>query len=189
LYLVSLAPLFPLSRRQEHEMTDVVDPPRDRPPYDERRPQPADGVFSRFDLLDRVGVGVAEFAEVALPDRPVTAPRINAGLLRQAGTAIVRDPEKRRIFMAYAGAVLLFSAVVATLLVTGMLGAAYEWIWRRVPGRPWTHVMRDHPWVYGLLAVGLSVVPFLLAPRGRWGRAFLTYVIFLIGFLGGHVFW
>ena len=43
--------------------------------------------------------------------------------------------------------------------------------------------MRDHPWIYAVLAVMLSVMPFLLAPRGRWGRAFLAYMLFGVGFL------
>jgi len=175
-------------RESEHVMTTALSPTRSQPP-ELRRPGSSAGVFESFDLLDRIGVGLAKFAGVEPPVRPASAPRLNAALLRQAGAAIVHDREKRTAFLVYASLVLAFSAAVVTLLATGMLAGAYEAIWSRVPGRPWTHVMRDHPWIYGVLAVWLSVVPFLLAPRGRWGRAFLAYVLFVVGFLGGHVFW
>ena len=171
-------------------MTITAERP-DRSP-DEHRPAPTAGILEHFDLLDRLGIAIARFADVELPDRPVTAPRINAELLRTAATSVLTDPAKRaqrRWLLAFASLVAAFSVVVGGLLVTGRLGALYEAIWRWYPGRPWTHVMRDHPWIYAVLAVGLAIVPFWLAPRGRWGRAFLTYVIFLIGFLGGHVFW
>jgi hypothetical protein len=40
-----------------------------------------------------------------------------------------------------------------------------------------------------VLAVMLSMVPFLLAPRRRWGRAFLAYMLFVVGFLPAMSFW
>jgi hypothetical protein len=174
-------------------MTAIVEFSEDgRPPDDEARPNPPAGILERFDLLDRLGVGIARFADVELPERGATAPRINARLLKDAATTVLTDPAKksqRKVLVVFASIVAVFSALVGSLLVTGRLGDFYRAIWSRFPGRPWTHVMRDHPWIYLVLAAGLAIVPFLLAPRGRWGRAFLTYVIFLIGFLGGHVFW
>ena len=170
----------------------TITPERTDPSPDEHPPPPPARTFERFDLLDRLGVAVARFADVDLPERRDAAPRINAELLREAATSVLTNPAKRaqrRWLLAFASLVVAFSAVVGGLLVTGRLGAFYEAIWEWYPGRPWTHAMRDHPWIYLVLAVGLAIVPFWLAPRGRWGRAFLTYVIFLIGFLGGHVFW
>jgi hypothetical protein len=164
----------------------------ERPSHEEQRPAPTAGILERFDLLDRLGVAIARFADVEPPDRRATAPRINAELLKEAARSVLTDPTKRlqrRVLVVFASLVATFSAVVGGLLVTGRLGAFYESIWRWYPGRPWTHVLRDRPWIFAVLATGLAIVPFLLAPRGRWGRAFLTYVIFLIGFLGGHVFW
>ncbi|MET0578599.1 MAG: hypothetical protein ABW122_08065 [Ilumatobacteraceae bacterium] len=165
-------------------------------PLDDRdqtqRPTPADrggGLLRGFDLLDRTGVALARFSGVALPDRPAPAPRIDSGLLRAAAGAIARDPAKRRAFLVAALAVAIFSATVTGLLASGHLGSFYELVWTHVGGRPWTHIMRDHPVSYAGLAVTLTIVPFVLAPEGRWGRAFLTYVIFWVGFLGGHVFW
>lgn len=144
--------------------------------------------FNEFDLLDTVGVYIFRFAGVP-PPPPRDGPRLDAVTLKRAARSVARDPRKRRIFLLFVAGVMAFSTVVALLLLNGTLGDLYESVWSRWPGRQWTHVMRDHPWIYGLLAVALAVIPFLLAPRHRWGRAFLTYVIFLIGFLGGHVFW
>jgi hypothetical protein len=170
-------------------MTTVLSPTRSQPQPEERRPSASAGVFESFDLLDRIGIGIAKFAEVEPPVRPASAPRLNAALLLRAGAAIAHSRTKRKAFLVFASLVLAFSAAVGALLATGVLADAYEAIWSRFPGRPWTHIMRDHPGIYGGLAVTLSVVPFLLAPRGRWGRAFIAYMLFVVGFLGGHVFW
>jgi len=155
-------------------------------------PHPPKGRLARvlheFDLLDTIGVSIARFAGVEAPP-PDDGPRLDFPTLTRSARAVARDPRKRRIFLAFAAAVAVLSTVVVVLLVNGTLADVYESVWRRWPGRPWTHAMRDNPWIYLLLAVALGVTPFLLAPRNRWGRAFLTYVMFLIGFLGGHVFW
>lgn len=171
-------------------MTTTLGPIRGERQPDERRPGAWETVFEDFDLLDRIGTGIAKFAEVKPPVRTgPSAPRLDAALLWEAGAAITRNRTKRRAFLVFASLVLAFSAAVVGLLATGVLATAYEAIWSRFPGRPWTHVMRDHPWIYGALAVPLSVVPFVLAPRDRWGRAFLAYMLFVVGFIGGHVFW
>jgi hypothetical protein len=175
-------------------MSTVLDPidPIDHPqPAGAPAPPAAriGDVFERFDLLRAVSVKLAALAGVDAPERRPDAPVLDWNTVRRAARTIRRDPHRRTIFLAYLGAVAIFSVIVGGLLVSGVLGDVYESIWQWYPGRPWTHVMRDNPWIYAVLAVSLSVVPFLLAPRGRWGRAFLTYVIFLVGFLGGHVFW
>ena len=54
-----------------------------------------DGHLQNFDLLDRLGVGIARFADVELPDRGATAPRIDAQLFKDAAVAIFSDPAKR----------------------------------------------------------------------------------------------
>ncbi len=168
-------------------MTTVLEPIHDHPPD----PAPP-GVRRRileFDLLDRIGTRIADIAGVQPARPPAGAPRLDADLLKRAGGAIVRNPWKHPVLLAFAAAVAVFSVTAFALLVTGRLDDVYEVVWRRIPGRQWTHVMRDHPWIYVGLAVPLAAVPYALAPPQRWGRAFLTYVIFLIGFLGGHVFW
>lgn len=168
-------------------MTAVLEPIHDRPPD----PAPTGIVRSirEFDLLDRIGTGIADMAGVQPAQVGEGAPRLDADLLKRAGGAILRNPWKHPVLLAFAAGVAVFSLTVFGLLVTGHLDEVYEAVWRRIPGRQWTHVMREHPWIYLALAVPLAAVPFALAPPQRWGRAFLTYVIFLIGFLGGHVFW
>jgi hypothetical protein len=170
-------------------MSTVLSPSRDQPPPHERRPGGLAGIFENFDLLDRIGLAIARFAEVQPPDRHPPAPRLDADLLKQAGATIRRSPTKRRAFLAFFSLVMAFTAAVIALLATGVLASAYEAIWSRLPGRPWTHLTRDRPWIYGLLAVVLSMLPFLLAPRCRWGRAFIAYMLLVVGFIGGHVLW
>ena len=122
----------------------------------------------------------------SLPDG---APRLDFDLVKRVGGAVLRNPRKHPLLIAFAAAVGVFTVAVLALLVTGRLDDVYETIYTAVPGEPWTHVMRAHPVLYLALVVPLGAVPYVLAPPQRWGRAFLTYVIFLIGFLGGHVFW
>lgn len=159
------------------------------------RPTPSEPVSStlqqirEFDLLDTVGTGLAKSAGVEPAVAPAGAPRLDLDLMKRAGGAILRNPRDHPVLIAFAVALAAFSVTVFVLLVTGRIGDFYEAIWSRYPGRPWTHVMRDHPWVYLVLSVPCGAIPYVLAPPERWGRAFLTYVIVLIGFLGGHVFW
>jgi len=100
--------------------------------------------------------------------------------------AVVSNPKKLAIVV---GVVIAFSVIVALLLATGVLGNVYRAIYMFWPGRPWTHVMRENPWTYLLLAVGLVWLPYTLSPPLRWGRAFVSYVVFWVGFIGGHTFW
>ncbi len=100
--------------------------------------------------------------------------------------AVLSNPKKLALVVGVVGG---FSAIVLLLLATGVLGDVYRAIYTAWPGRPWTHVMRDHPWIYVVLAVALVWLPFVLSPPTRWGRAFVSYVVFWVGFLGGHVFW
>lgn len=147
--------------------------------------------FVQFDLASSLGRSLTRASGVAGPWD--TGPGAgNAGMVLDACTILIRRPWKLfqdRVLRWFVTAVLVFSTAVAALLITGHLGDVYRRIYEFWPGRPWTHVMRDHPWIYAVLAVALSVLPFWLAPRDRWGRSFLIYVVFLVGFLGGHVFW
>jgi hypothetical protein len=143
----------------------------------------------QFDLLDFFGRRLADATGVHRAQAPDGTPRLDFDLVKRAGVAVMRAPRAHWLLLSFAVALGVFSVTVAGLFVTGRLGDVYEVIYTWWPGRPWTHVMRDSPWLYGGLVVPLGAVPYALAPPQRWGRAFLTYVIFLIGFLGGHVFW
>lgn len=156
------------------------------------RPGPKPGrvkrAFTDFDLLNAIGGGITRFAGVEAPQRG-GAPNFDMDTLRRSAAQVKADPRKRAIFAVFVACVAALSALIAWLAISGTLGDFYRTVYTAWPGEPWTDAMRDRPWIYAVVALVLSVVPFLLAPKNRWGRAFLTYVIFLVGFLGGHVFW
>ena len=67
-----------------------------------------------------------------------------------------------------------------------MVGKWYEWVWSRVGGRPWTHIIRSSSkWATvvgaGLLGIGLFA---LRAPK----PAVLAIGV-VVGFILGHLFW
>ncbi len=70
-----------------------------------------------------------------------------------------------------------------------MLAKLYEWIYSRVGGRPWTHIIRDDqkasPLLYMLIFLGLGILVVKLAGRYWWQ----ILVGFLLGVLCGHFFW
>ena len=148
--------------------------------------------FARFDIVAALQHSAQRASGVdgEVPADPNE--RLPQDVVAASKRELLRHPWKifgDHVLRWYAIAVLVFSTVIGGLLVTGRLGDFYRRIYTFWPGRPWTHVMRDHPWIYALLAIALLVVPYWLAPKGRWGRSFLTYVVFLVGFLGGHVLW
>lgn len=49
--------------------------------------------------------------------------------------------------------------------------------------------MREEPWLYIVPAIGIVFTFGWILPQRHWGRAFYTYLVFGIGFVGGHVFW
>lgn len=128
-----------------------------------------------FDLYEKLEEAGARFADVPGGTR-----------LRTKVRAVVASPKKLAIVV---GVILGFSAALVSLFLSGVLGEVYEAIYTFWPGRPWTHVMREKPWIYLALAILFLWLPYTLSPPTRWGRAFVSYVVFWAGFLGGHVFW
>ena len=76
------------------------------------------------------------------------------------------------------------------LLFTGILGTFYDWLtgWT-TEGEPWTHIMRDDPWIFWTFGPLLLIALFKVVPHQAVGRLYLITSAFLVGFLGGHVFW
>ena len=111
--------------------------------------------------------------------------------VRKPIKAVIDHPQGRWIAL---GVFVALTAIVVTLAATGVLPDWYEWFWKNTEfwtdnKRPFTHIMRDNPLVYLLLAIiGVGSPPVLL-PRGAWTWGFAAYTTFLAGFLGGHVFW
>ena len=98
------------------------------------------------------------------------------------------------------GLLILFGLVLgATLIAVGAffpgdtyvdrLSAAYESIWKNTTRRQFTDIMREHTWLYLVPAIGVILVSGYQLPRKFWGRALYTYIVFGVGFVGGHVLW
>jgi len=83
--------------------------------------------------------------------------------------------------------------VITTLVVVGlMLGwtqDTYTWLWTNTTGRPWTHVMRDYPWIFPIASGGVLAPLARGLPLRYWTRVVIIWSTFALGFLGGHVFW
>ena len=69
------------------------------------------------------------------------------------------------------------------------LQAAYVVLWTNTTQRQFTDIMRENAWMYVIPAVGVIFLFGWQLPRKFWGRAVFTYIVFGIGFVGGHVFW
>lgn len=69
------------------------------------------------------------------------------------------------------------------------LSAAYQVLQDNTTRREFTDIMREEPWLYIVPAVGIVITFGWLLPQRLWARAFYTYLVFGIGFVGGHVFW
>jgi len=90
--------------------------------------------------------------------------------------------------------VLAITFFIVTALFPGdtyidRLGAAYVVLWTNTTQRQFTDIMRETPWLYFVPAVGVIFVFGWQLPRRFWSRAIFTYIVFIIGFVGGHVFW
>ena len=95
--------------------------------------------------------------------------------------------------------ILIASILVATFLVVAAyfpgdtylerLEEAYVVLWANTAQRQFTDIMRENPWTYVIPAAGIILGSGWLLPRKYYGRAVFTYIVFGIGFVGGHVFW
>ena len=88
------------------------------------------------------------------------------------------------------GILAAIAVLLLALLATGNVGAFYDWLigWSS-DGKPWTHIMRDRPWIFWVFGPLLLAVLFFVVPRYAAGRVWIITATFLVGFLGGHVFW
>lgn len=71
-----------------------------------------------------------------------------------------------------------------------LLSLLYERLWKTTTGRPYTHIMRDYPWLYAVPALILMIALALLRRRyGGWLIGLAVGVAAFLGFVAGHVFW
>ena len=81
------------------------------------------------------------------------------------------------------------SAVYGYLLWQDWFGQLYEALWVSTTGRPFTVIIRESPWLFGVPAAIAIVLTFVHLPRAYWARALIIYHTFIVGFIGGHLFW
>ena len=110
--------------------------------------------------------------------------RIGGGLYRAGEWLVLRRFAVGGLSLGALGVLLL------VLLFTGSLGTFYDWLigWT-TEGEPWTHIMRDNPWIFWTFGSLLLIALFKVVPHQAVGRLYLITSAFLVGFLGGHVFW
>lgn len=71
-----------------------------------------------------------------------------------------------------------------------MLERIYEWLWRRIGGRPWTYIIRgwwaryQFFWIVGLVSLGVW-----LGHTYDWKSVLTGWLVFSAGYLSGHLFW
>jgi hypothetical protein len=92
------------------------------------------------------------------------------------------------------GAILSTVFVVTVLFFPGdnfgqKLLTAYTTLWENTTRDKFTSIMRAQPWLYGVPATGLVFMSGWKLATRSWGRAAVVYIIFSVGFVGGHVFW
>lgn len=95
----------------------------------------------------------------------------------------------RARFFIVLGALGALVALIVVGVATGWLSSTYRAIYTAFPGRPWTHVFRENPWVYGLGILGMLAISFAVVRRARWRALIATAVWFAAGFVSGHVLW
>ena len=70
-----------------------------------------------------------------------------------------------------------------------MLVKLYEWVYTRVGGRPWTHIIRDEqkyqPLLFLIIFLGLGILLGKTAGKNWWQ----ILIGMLFGVLIGHFWW
>ena len=96
--------------------------------------------------------------------------------------------------LAFIALILVATFFAVTALFPGdsyldRLEEAYIVLWTNTTQRQFTDIMRENPHLYAIPAVGIVFLTGWQLPRKLWARALFAYVVFGIGFVGGHVFW
>ncbi len=69
------------------------------------------------------------------------------------------------------------------------LEKAYVVLWTNTTQKEFTDIMLEKPWLYAIPAGGIIFVSGWQLPRKFCGRAIFAYIVFGLGFVGGHLFW
>ena len=98
------------------------------------------------------------------------------------------------ISLGLIGLILIATFLVVTAFFPGdtyfdRLEAAYVVLWTNTTREEFTGIMQGNPWLYAIPAAGIVLVSGWQLPRNFYGRAVFSYIVFGVGFLGGHTFW
>lgn len=66
---------------------------------------------------------------------------------------------------------------------------AYVVLWTNTTQRQFTDIMREKPYLYLVPVLGIIFLSGWQLPTRLWARAIFAYLVFGLGFVGGHVFW
>ena len=83
----------------------------------------------------------------------------------------------------------LLSLTAGTLTLTLFMFTSYTWLWESTTGRPYTYIMRDHPWLLPFLALPAASALVARVPFTWRGRVTVVWLVGLVMFLAGHVYW
>ena len=103
-----------------------------------------------------------------------------------------RKPWRRAVFVAILTVTVAVTLLILGLVIAGELGNFYRWLVDQTnAGQQWTDWMREHPRVFPLAAFAVFIVlGGVLVPWRLWPPVYLTsFLLFFLGFLGGHVYW
>ena len=117
--------------------------------------------------------------------------------ITETGVSLVVHPggwRRRLIAFALIGASIVVTFLLVTSFYPGVtfidrLSEAYAAVWQPTTQRPFTFIMRDHPWLLIIPAVSITLSVGALTPLTNWGRAGAMYLALAIGVVLGHVFW
>ena len=84
---------------------------------------------------------------------------------------------------------LLVTAFFPGETYLGRLEEAYLVLWTNTTQKQFIDIMRENFWLYTIPAGGIVFLSGWQLPRKLWARALFAYIVFGIGFVGGHVFW
>ena len=138
-----------------------------------------------MNLTRRIGgsfIGQAHVHRILQPGANATAEQLRAELKKTVGPNILVGWRLALTLLGISGAIIIIGVV---FLVEGI----YQQIWSSVSVEPFTFTMQRTPWLYvvptRLLVTFLgTILPFHYA-----ARAIVIFVVYLLGFIGGHVLW
>ena len=113
----------------------------------------------------------------------------------QIGLAPLEDHiDEMRKTLRFFRPVRFWVTVVAVAVILVIIGLFFKYpqlyvaLYTPITGEPFTHIMRRIP-AYYLLGLGVVLAALSLLPSRAYIRVIIISLVFISGFVGGHVFW